>query len=94
MWKSGSGTGLASSTQRSVLLVPNRRSQNPENKADVSDQNSHTICYLEKQVETKYLQIEMRKQLIQRAVEEQGQSGNVSVSSNRTNMDRGDESLL
>ena len=36
----------------------------------------------------------MCKQLIQRAVEEQGQSGNLSVSGNRTSTDRGDESLL
>lgn len=36
----------------------------------------------------------MRKQLIQRAVGEQGQSGNLSVSGNRTSTDRGDESLL
>ena len=36
----------------------------------------------------------MRKQLIQRAVEEQGQSRNLSISGNRTSTDRGNESLL
>ena len=36
----------------------------------------------------------MCKQLIQRAVEEQGQSRNLSISGNRTSTDRGDQSLL